>query len=961
MKKRMLTALCVLAFLLNSAVVFSAENTEPSAKEENSGSVAAVSESDLQSYHSYLSQNTAFEYADSDIILSAADFRCTDGTAPAVCAYGDKENVVRLERKGESLTCSFTVEKAGNYCLSFSYCPLPGREMPVSISATLDGNICFEEMNELSFPRIWKNSGTIRTDGDGNEFAPEQIEANEFTERLAADSTGVVKSPYLFALTSGVHTIKITVGSEPFVFEKLSFVTPEAPLSYAETVAVYEQEGYSSADAEPIVIEGESALRKTTRSIIPLSTNGTCDVSPSDPFKSRINYIGSTNWKSPGETLVWDFSVEESGLYKIGFRYSQIGVENGDSYRWLKLDGKTPFAEARNIAFHYDTSWRYFELGEEEPYCVYLEAGRHTLSLEVTLGDMAEYIGRLEAVVSEIGNLYLKINMITGESVDPNRNYDLFDQIPGFMETLEKNRDLLNTLASDIENGSGMKGSPFVSAIRDMSAVLDRMFRNPYTAQQYKSDYYSKYCTLTSWRNDIKEQPLSLDQIVFVPAELEMKNMSNGFFAKLAFSVKRFVFSFVEDYREKHINESDGGITIWVNWGRDQAQVLESLIKETFTPNTGIAVNLKIVNATVVQAILSGNGPDCCLQMNRTEPVNLAMRGALYDLKQFDDYDEVLTRFANGAETPYIFEDGCYALPDTQNFNMLFYRTDIFESLGIAPPRSWEEFKEVSAEIERNNLQVSIPYIQISDTTTVCSGVGSLSLFPTLLIQHGISLYNESLSATTLTDSETLNVFNMWTDFYTEMKFPIQSDFYNRFRIGLMPMGIAGYTTYALLKVAAPEIAGRWAMTEIPGVLGEDGSVNNSEAGFGTGCAVLELSEHKQEAWEFLKWWTCTDTQLRYSNNVESVLGVAGRVPTSNIEAFKLLSWTDEDLEKLLSQWEKVIEIPEVPGSYYTSRAIDQAYWNTVDQGKYPKDTMIKWGKKADEEIARKRSEYNVK
>ena len=65
----------------------------------------------------------------------------------------------------------------------------------------------------------------------------------------------------------------------------------------------------------------------------------------------------------------------------------------------------------RNIAFHYDTSWRYFELGEEEPYCVYLAAGRHTLSLEVTLGDMAEYIGRLEAVVSEIGNLYLKINI----------------------------------------------------------------------------------------------------------------------------------------------------------------------------------------------------------------------------------------------------------------------------------------------------------------------------------------------------------------------------------------------------------------------------------------------------------------------------------------------------------------------------------------------------------------------
>lgn len=61
-------------------------------------------------------------------------------------------------------------------------------------------------------------------------------------------------------------------------------------------------------------------------------------------------------------------------------------------------------------------------------------------------------------------------------------------------------------------------------------------------------------------------------------------------------------------------------------------------------------MQLEIVNATLVKGILSGNSPDCALQMARAEPVNLGMRHALYDLTQFDDFNSVLERFQPGAE-----------------------------------------------------------------------------------------------------------------------------------------------------------------------------------------------------------------------------------------------------------------------------------------------------------------------
>ena len=104
---------------------------------------------------------------------------------------------------------------------------------------------------------------------------------------------------------------------------------------------------------------------------------------------------------------------------------------------------------------------------------------------------------------------------------------------------------------------------------------------------------------------------------------------------------------------------------------------------------------------------------------------------------------------------------------------------------------------------------------------------------------------------------------------------------------------------------------------------------------------------------------TDTDTQGRYSQNVESLLGLLGRPTTSNVEAFKKLSWESETEEILLEQWSRVVELPEVPGSYYLSRAVDQAFWSVVNGESNAKDATLKWNDIANEEIKQKISEYS--
>ena len=87
-------------------------------------------------------------------------------------------------------------------------------------------------------------------------------------------------------------------------------------------------------------------------------------------------------------------------------------------------------------------------------------------------------------------------------------------------------------------------------------------------------------------------------------------------------------------------------------------------------------------------------------------------------------------------------------------------------------------------------------------------------------------------------------------------------------------------------------------------------------------------------------------------------MGPTGRVALSNVEALKNLSWEPEHLEEVVSAWENVEEVPEYPGSYYVARSIYQAYWNVVNSNKNSKDMLMKFGKEANDEIARKWNQY---
>ncbi len=741
---------------------------------------------------------------------------------------------------GKELNFDVSVKTTGVYELLIVWKPIESGVNP-QLSVKLDGNYPFDEAQKIELLREWKDaSDEPRTDKVGNQYAPEQVETGEFITTTLRDYSGSFAEAYGFSLTAGAHTLTLKSDPQTLLIKSITFKAIKELKAYKDTV---NSSSLKKINAKPIVIEGESADVKSGDFLIPKSNNSDAQMSPTDTRTAKINYIGGTAWQKPGDYLKWNFKVKKTGYYYLNFRFKQSELINGDSFRRLKIDDNIPFKEASAIKFPYSTDWQVTAFSDEEnnPYYIYLEEGKHTLTLEVDSSYQVDYFNRLSGVVSSLGDEYIKIVMITGESPDVNRDYQLFEQIPDFNDTLKKNNDELNSLVEDMKKNSGKRATQIIAAMENMSRVLEIMLKSPYVAHQYVKDFYTNYTSISSWLYDMTNMPLSLDIMQLVPFGEEPIENKKNIFERFSHSFMRFVYSFVDDYAEEEVKNNET-VRLWVNWGQDQSSVLRSLIEDSFTPKTGIRVKLEIVNASLINGILAGNFPDVALHLARTEPVNLGIRGAVADLRQFDDCDEVLERFNKGAEIPYSYNGSLYALPDTQSFMLMYYRTDILNKLGVKVPNTWEEFIQAATVIQRNNMNVYIPYTQIAAAGTVNAGIGTLNMLPSLLAQSGLSLYNKELNALALNNEPAIEVIKEWTALYNDYGIAREADFYNRFRNGVMPLGIASYATYMTIYSTAPEINGRWAIATVPG--GKNG--NKSVAGAGTGCAIIEKSPNKK-------------------------------------------------------------------------------------------------------------------
>lgn len=898
-------------------------------------------------YEDYIKKYENAEQPDHQIVIEAGKFEKAEPKVEIIENYEGMNGSSVLMKEEGFIEWTFDVTKAGLYNIKVVYYPIEGKGTDIEREIWINGELPFFEAKYITFGRIWKDAEDITQDSRGNDVRPKQVESPKWIETYVKGYTSYYEEPYKFYFKQGKNTIRFVSVKEPMLIRKIIITQAEEIPAYEQVKQIYEEEGYAESQGVFIKIQGEKASYKSDPMLYPTYDRSSPLTEPYHPSKIRLNTIGGNRWSLLGQWIAWEFEVPETGLYKIAIKARQNVAEGLFTTRRLLIDGNVPFKEVENIQFNYSNDWEMKELQNEEgePLLFYLEKGKHEIRLEVALGDLAEILRTAEDSVYQLNVAYRRMLMILGASPDPYRDYQLELEVPDAIEILKQQSEVMRDLSQKLQDYTGEKGS-YTALLDRLAYQLDDLAKRPETIPTRWGDFKTNIGALGTWILSVKEQPVEIDYIVVASPDQEMPRAEANFIEKLVHEVRAFIATFFEDYDS--IGEVYGdAVTVWIHSGRDQAQILKQMIDDTFTPQTGIRVNLKVVpSGVLLPATVAGRGPDVAMQVGMEEPMNYAIRGAVVNLAEFPDFEEVAERFHPSALIPYQFEGGVYALPETQDFPMLFYRIDILEELGIEPPQTWDDFYRILPEIQKNNMEVGIS--------------PELATYAMFLYQMGGTIYDDDGKSCSLDDEVAVEAFRKWVLLYINYKLPVEYDFANRFRTGEMPMGIANYQLYNQLAVFAPEIRGLWSFIPVPGTVKSDGTIDRSVASSGLGCMMMKACKDEKAAWEFMKWWTSAEIQERFGREMESLLGTAARYNTANLEAMNRLPWTTSDYKNLSAQWEWVKGIPQIPGAYFTSRHINNAFRKVIYQGEDIRETLLDYVRVINDEIAKKRKEFGL-
>lgn len=866
-----------------------------------------------------------------------------------------------------TITWPFTVAESGFYNLEVGYIALPGTTSDIQRRVLLDGEAPYEALTQIVFKRIWrdedirlKNENEIRPNSE-EIFAEQTVFLEDYDRRSGA--------PLIFYLEAGDHTLSFEVVKEPIEITSLTFRAAETLPTYAEALAAWQAEGKEPVDTDVIVAQAERRegamkdILKSSPSITVQKNYSDAALVPYHAWHILYPTIGASNWSQPGDAITWRIEAPADGLYTLSFKGRQTS-RGVTSYRRMKVNGEVPYQEAEIIGFDYSGEMQNYVLAAPDgtPYYVYLHAGENDITMECVLGAVGGIVSQVEESLSNLNNLYLRTVQLTGQVPSQFIDYEVAKKVNGFVETMGSEAERLFNLVDQMVAITGEKGEN-TALLEKMAIEAQNLAEDPEEIVGELSQLKNNISALGTWIVNVSNMPLELDSIALSKDGTGLPAPQAGWLQGKIAGVQRFFATFF--HSTSSVVSADGGettvepVTVWMaSSGREQAQIIQNMIDETFTPNNNIPVKLQLIPADVVlRAALAGNGPDVVIGLSQATSQDFAMRGATVDLSQLEGFDEFVSRYGDGVMRTASYLGGVWGIPEQVTFQMLFYRQDVMDDLGIEIPKTWDDVMEIIPILSRENYDFYMP------STRVATG---LNVFQSMVYQNGGEIYlgdeekGDYGIASALYSDEAMIAFKWYTDLFTVHGLEVQADFSNRFRTGEMPIGITDYPTYCQLEIFAPEIKGLWSFAPFPGTVQADGTLDHTYVADTVQTVMMKGADDYDTAWEFIKWWNSTESQLSYANTLESIMGAAARYPAADPNVISQLPWSNKELAELLEQYGSLTGMPAVPGYYMNTRMISYAFEDVVADLSNPRETLYLNIRDIDNELTKKREEFGL-
>lgn len=862
--------------------------------------------------------------------------------------YENNEGLV-LET-GQPLNGTFDLEKAGTYEIWVRYLAENRTYLGYDLDLELAGDVY-----AASLPVIWSEDATERPlDRYGDELNVQAELAAWAVSNALINGSDVAGGNLTAGLKAGEQSFALSVNQPVRVYGVYLVSTEKAAGSLELTVSP-EQTGESL-----IMLEAENYSLKSDSYIRGKNVKNAA-LSPYETYQERINVIDAGSWSSVGQKVLWVVQVEEAGWYRIGFRYSQYSQANKFSYRDLCIDGET--VTDAPVAFASTTLNAYKNLTvtqNGEDLWVYLSAGKHTVSMEATMAPVREIYDEILSIMQEVSAIAMDLQKLTAGNVDENRTWDMdqyLPEVPGQLETCRERIRAVYQALWDLEGVEPSYANRLLQAVQVLDNLLSDQRLIPNKAENLNEGDGSVNSCLGEVLQLLVEQPLSLDR-VYLYQDTELPATSCNIFVAMLEGLKRLIETYMPgaggaDYTDD--GTDTGELEVWVNMSTSYAEILQQLIDETYNLENGTNITICIMNneQKLILSNATDNNPDVVLGVNFYTPYELAIRGAAKDLLEYEDFAEFYSAEYNVAGlTPLAYDGGIYGAVDSLNYQVLFYRKDILENLGLEVPETWDDVQNMMPTLLRYSMNFY---------TTLASGSSfkTFNMTGPFLYQNGGTFYSADGAGVDFDSGSSQQGLTQMTELFTVYSLSdYTANFFNSFRYGETPIGVGNFSTYIQLTTAAPELEGQWGIALIPGQRQSDGTVTRYQAADSTASMIFANTDMPDEAWEFLRWWLSAKTQAEFSNRLESTYGPAYRWNTANLEAFRSLPYSDEDKAVILEQISYQKETARHPAGYMVEREVSNIWNEVVVNGKGLTESTDRAVIACNREIIRKLQEF---
>lgn len=854
------------------------------------------------------------------------------GDASLTNEYGyvgnsDDDGALSIPAKGK-VELEIDVPQAGVYYMNFDYLSNSESILPVEAGIMINGVYPFFEMRQQKLESQWTSNPDQWTldprkvyDSYGNEVVSMPDKIYDWQNKYIQDSTYRYTQPLGIELQQGRNTITIELNEGSLLLGNLTLTAkPQVPQYTGSEVAA--GDGFIEIQAEDFLYRNDSGIHATCE-FDP-------DLFPYQAAKRVMNTVDATSFGKGGQEITYLLEVEKAGNYYIAFHYSQSGKADFPVFMNVKIDGEIPNTAFENHAFAYEKKYEMYTMVDSDgnKISIPLEAGKHTISMQISMEPIRESLETIEKIMSRVNDLSLEVTKVAGTNKDKYRDFSLEAYIPGIGETMTGWADELNQVMEDAKmyNPNKNKIAAYASVkiaenqLRSLAKKPDELI---YRIDELATSTSSVNQHLANLIDSLNGNDFALDSIYLYQEDAAKQLPKNkNIFTKIWLGIVRFFTSFGEQaYSSTNTNPEH--LQVSVNRSRQHLEIMQLLINEQFTPQTGIEVDLSLMpdQTKLVLANASGDSPDVATGVNYSIPFELGIRGALKDLTEFPDFAEVAERYNAGLIMPYVIGDRIYALPETMNFQVMFYRKDILDKLGLEVPDTLEDVQAMLPDLQMRGLNFYYP-------TARTVGMKTFLDTTPILFQSGGTLYDGAIDKAILTSEENVEGFTTLTNLFTIYNLPKDvPNFYQHFRNGDYPIGISDFGNYNMISNAAPEIDGSWGVALIPGMENADGEVMRySSAGAESTFLFKSTPEREQMAWEFVKWWSSAEVQAEFGQRLQITYGDEYYWNTANAEAFAQLPWDSDDKAVILEQLDWTLEAPRALASYMVERELSDAY-----------------------------------